>query len=168
MEFIYNRIETKTKDFEKREQMLDYIENSFSKKEKRKVSKPVICEDLEKESKCTIYYSTPGYSSDSRIKNSTIKSENDLSFSPLKKNLSKCLTYKTLEKYRLPEVFKLKHKGSYFSTFNSQRFLPSSINEKLFKVTRGLSITSFNKSGQAAILNPRASPYLKPENKIPI
>ena len=162
MEFIYNRIETKTKDFEKREQMLDFIENNPSKREKKRERKPLLCSDLEKESKGTIFYSAAGFSPRSRSKNSTIKSDNDSSGSPLKKSISKCLSYKTLEKYRLPEVFKLRHKGSNFSTFNSERFLPGSLNEKLFKVTRGLSITSFNKSDQQAIFNPRGSPYLKP------
>lgn len=139
MEFIYNRIETKIKDFEKREQMLEFIENNPTRREKKKMRKPLLCVDLEKESKCIIYHSAASISP----KKSPKTGNNTLS-SIQRSSSKKCFVYKTLEKYKLPEVFKRKFKGNKFSGLNSEKFLPTSVNKKIFSATRGLSIISYS------------------------
>lgn len=156
MEFIYTRIESKIKDFEKREQMLEFIENNPTKREKNKMRKPMLCVDLEKESKCKIYHSAASISprKSPETGNKTLSSFQ-------RSSSKKCYIYKTLEKYKLPEVFKRKYKGNKFSGLNSEKFLPTSQNEKLFSATRGLSITSFNKTGQVSSIHPRSYTYKK-------
>jgi hypothetical protein len=144
VEFIHLRINEKTSELEKREKMLTYIENNPGKKEKSTGRKPLLCIDLEKESKCIIYHSKTTSTPNPNSKPSPIKAENQILRSFQRPSIQKSKTYRTLEKFKLPEVFKLQARKQSLGVLNSDRVLPHSLNENMFRATNGLSIKSFN------------------------
>lgn len=123
--------------------MLTYIENNPTKKEKITPHKPLLCIDLEKESKCIIYHSKTTSTPLTLSRSSPMKPDQIMS-SFKSRSFMKSNTFRTLEKYKLPEVFKLKHRKKSLGVLNSDRVLPTSLNENLFRASNGLSITSFN------------------------
>lgn len=138
LEYINSRIAKKQSEFQKRTDMLVYITNDQKKKISSEKRKPLLCHELEVESKQFVLVPQP-----------TLTFSNDFyKISPLKNKFTETTrspikSQRKLEKkHSLPSLPRFINRRNSTDSINIEKFVPMS--ESGFKRCRGMSIVSMN------------------------
>lgn len=151
LEYVERRIEEKLVAFEKKTDMLNYIENDCIKLQRKKHRKTQICLDFEKETPMVTLFQHNSVSS--------MKSRVSPSGSPLTSQFTQSInsmrtfdlhysnTERSINKKSLPHIAKPHRR--IFSDAYTQQFVPSSLNSHKLERFQGLSIVSLNRYKKA-------------------